>query len=121
MQRLALKTYLFYGLFNGGIALLTASFAFSQTEASLLVSMIIGINVAGLASMGLDKSLSRSHSPRIPEVVLYVLALLGGSPGILGGIHIFKHKTRKAAFQFTLLVIFVLQLTAMLMLEIQVR
>lgn len=60
--------------------------------------------------MGFDKSLARSQSPRVPEIVLFVIALLGGSPGIFFGVHFFKHKTKKAYFQFILLLIFCVQL-----------
>jgi uncharacterized membrane protein YsdA (DUF1294 family) len=121
MREVAYKPYLFYGTVTAGIACVTASLLFLQVETSLLVSAIIGINVAALVAMGLDKSLSRSHSPRIPEIVLYVVALLGGSPGILAGSHIFRHKIRKAVFQLTLLVVFTLQVALVRLLEIQVR
>lgn len=115
------KPYLFYGIFTAAIAALSAFLVWFSADASIGISALIGINVAALAGMGLDKSLARSNAPRIPEVVLYVIALLGGSPGVLGGIHIFKHKTRKAAFQFTLLIVFVLQMALVRMLGIAVR
>jgi len=46
---------------------------------------------------------------RIPEAVLHVVALLGGSPGALIGQELFRHKTRKHAFRLVLLAIFLLQ------------
>ena len=115
------KPYLFYGCFTGAITALSAFLFWFSADTAIWTSALIGINVAALAGMGLDKSLARSNAPRIPEVVLYVIALLGGSPGILGGIHIFKHKTRKAAFQFTLLIVFALQVALVRMLGIAVR
>lgn len=75
-------------------------------EVSLAVAWLVGINSGAIFFMGLDKSLAKSASLRTPETILYVLALLGGSPGVLLGIHVFRHKTRKAAFQFVLLLIF---------------
>lgn len=102
--------FLFFGALTAGIGGCITYLVWSQTSATLLLSAFVGINVAALVSMGLDKSFSRSDSRRIPEVVLYVVALFGGSPGLLAGTHIFKHKTRKAPFQFTLLIIFVLQI-----------
>lgn len=68
-------------------------------------ALFISMNIIGVISMGLDKSFSRSASLRVPETVLYILATLGGSAGILLGCHIFKHKTKKASFQFVLLLI----------------
>ena len=92
-----------------------------STDVSLLVGMFIGTNVAAIMSMGLDKSLARSNSLRVPEVILYVQALLGGAPGILLGIHVFKHKTRKAGFQFVLLLIVVAQVALFRLLDIDFR
>ena len=109
MQKATAHPYLFFGAFVGGIAAVTAYLAWSQCSTSVVVSALIGANFAGLVAMGLDKSFSRSSANRIPEVVLYILGLLGGSPGIIAGVYIFKHKTRKAAFQFTLLIVFTLQ------------
>jgi uncharacterized membrane protein YsdA (DUF1294 family) len=60
--------------------------------------------------MGFDKSLARSQSFRVPELILLTIALLGGSAGVFFGIHFFKHKTRKPYFQFILLLIFCVQL-----------
>ncbi len=110
------RPYLFYGILSGGIAVLSALLAWGFADRSIFVSALIGVNIAAVASMGLDKFFARSNAPRVPEVVLYVLALFGGSPGILAAIHIFKHKTRKAAFQFTLLVVFFLQVALLRML-----
>lgn len=74
------------------------------------VIIAISLSVTGFACMGFDKSLARSQSLRVPELVLLTIALLGGSAGVFFGIHFFKHKTRKAYFQFMLLLIFSAQL-----------
>jgi uncharacterized membrane protein YsdA (DUF1294 family) len=83
----------------------------------LLAAFGVGVNVAAIFCMGLDKSLARSNALRIPEVVLYTLALLGGVPGILLGIHVFRHKTQKAAFQFVLLVVVAAQVALLKLLR----
>lgn len=80
------------------------------TELPWIAITAISLSVTGFASMGFDKSLSRSQSTRIPEVVLFAIALLGGSPGVFLGIHFFRHKTKKPYFQFVLLLIFCVQL-----------
>ncbi|NLU24381.1 MAG: DUF1294 domain-containing protein [Clostridiales bacterium] len=48
---------------------------------------------------GADKYRARRHLWRIPEKTLFLLALLGGSPGALLGMLCFRHKTRHHAFQ----------------------
>jgi uncharacterized membrane protein YsdA (DUF1294 family) len=49
------------------------------------------------------------------------MALLGGSPGVLLGIHVFRHKTRKASFQFVLLLIVVAQFALLRALGLELR
>jgi len=80
-----------------------------QFPVTALTAYVVAVNLAALFFMGLDKSLARAASLRTPEVVLFILALLGGSAGILLGVHVFRHKTRKAAFQFVLFLIFLAQ------------
>jgi len=107
------RPYVFYICFSAGIAAIVTYLLWSEAQLSVSVSALLGVNAASLACMGLDKSSARSATMRIPEVVLYMLALIGGVPGIILGVHVFKHKTRKAAFQFVLLLIIVAQLVVM--------
>jgi uncharacterized membrane protein YsdA (DUF1294 family) len=48
---------------------------------------------------GYDKMQARNNEWRIEETTLQVLALAGGWPGALAGMHYFQHKTRKTGFQ----------------------
>lgn len=59
-----------------------------------------GVGLLNLASAGcfvFDKLLSKAGSPRIPEAVLHVMALLGG-PGACLARYAVRHKTLKPAF-----------------------
>ena len=58
------------------------------------------LSVAAVAFglMGLDKLAARAGARRVPERVFYILALLGGGPGILAGAFVFWHKVRKPVF-----------------------
>lgn len=80
------------------------------TTIPFVAILALALSIVGFACMGFDKSLARSQSSRVPEVVLFAIALLGGSPGVFLGIHFFRHKTKKAYFQFVLLLIFCAQL-----------
>jgi len=88
---------------------------------SILVAYLMGLNVSALFFMGLDKSLARSGALRTPEAIMFVFAVLGGSPGVLLGIHMFRHKTRKALFQFVLFLIFLAQFAVLRALGIELR
>ena len=55
---------------------------------------IIIINLIAFALMGIDKSRARRKAWRIPEKVLFISAILGGSIGAWAGMYVFHHKTR---------------------------
>ncbi len=90
-------------------------------DVSSLVAYIVAINIASLFFTGLDKALARKGALRTPEVIPFCMALLGGSPGVLLGIHVFRHKTRKASFQFVLLLIVVAQFALLRALGLELR
>lgn len=92
-----------------------------STEVAFISAFLIGLNASCLFLMGLDKSLSRQESMRIPEVVFFILALFGGVPGILLGIQVFRHKIRKAGYQFVLLLIAAAQLYLARLFDISMR
>lgn len=116
-RRAKTNPYVFYFGFSILLIGLTTYILLSESELSLLAAFGLGVNVAALVCMGFDKSFARSNSMRIPEVVLHVLALIGGVPGILLGIHVFRHKTQKAAFQFVLLLVAAVQVAVLKLLQ----
>ncbi len=78
----------------------------------VLAAYVVLINLIGLALMGTDKRRARRHQRRIPERVLFLTAIFFGSVGILTGMYLFRHKTRKLRFSIGIPVILVLQLIA---------
>lgn len=61
-----------------------------------------------------DKQRAIAGERRVPEADLLGLALIGGSPGALLARRWFRHKTRKEPFSTWLLLIFSLQLGAII-------
>ena len=56
------------------------------------------MNIIGLVVMGTDKSKARRGAWRIPEKMLFLVSLLGGSVGTWAGMYIFRHKTKRWYF-----------------------
>mgnify|MGYP003405508928 CR=1 FL=1 len=52
------------------------------------------INVIGFIIMGVDKKKAQMHAWRIPEKMLFLTGLLGGSLGAWLGMYAFHHKTK---------------------------
>lgn len=60
---------------------------------------LIAVNAVTLLLYGYDKRQAIAGGTRIPEAVLHIVAMLGGSPGALLGQGLFRHKTQKRSFR----------------------
>lgn len=72
-------------------------------------SYLIIINVVTLLIFGFDKLFSITGNRRIREKVLLIMALVGGTPGTIIGMILFRHKISKDAFLVPLALIIILQ------------
>lgn len=79
-----------------------------------IIGYLICINLAGLASMGIDKRKAVRRQWRIPEATLFLIALLGGSLGSIIGMQLFRHKTRHWYFVVGMPAVFFLELALLL-------
>lgn len=70
------------------------------------------LNLTGLFVMWSDKRRARKKQWRIPEKVLFLVSLLGGSIGTWGGMYLFHHKTKHWYFVLGMPLILVLQIVA---------
>ncbi|MBR7092532.1 MAG: DUF1294 domain-containing protein [Clostridia bacterium] len=82
---------------------------FLQPALPLLLGVAAAVSLLLLAVMGVDKRRARLHRWRVPEKVLFLLALCGGGAGGLLGMLLFRHKTRKPAFVLGFPAIFLVQ------------
>lgn len=71
---------------------------------------LVCINLAAFALMGVDKRRARCRQWRVPEKLLFLTALLGGSAGAWAGMYVFRHKTRHWYFVVGMPVILLVQL-----------
>ena len=56
-------------------------------------------NAVAFLAFGFDKWRAASGGRRVPEFTLVLLAALGGWPGGLLGMNVFRHKTAKWSFK----------------------
>lgn len=68
----------------------------------LYVIFLLLMNLLGLFSMRIDKNRAIRRKRRIPEKVLFCIALFGGCFGSYLGMRIYHHKTRHNLFAFGL-------------------
>ena len=76
----------------------------------IIIVYLIIMNIAGFATMGVDKSRAKKGAWRIPEATLFLVALLGGSIGSILGMQHFRHKIKHWYFVVGMPVIFFVQL-----------
>ncbi len=79
-------------------------------------SWIISVSLASFLTYGYDKSIAGHNVTRMPEVVLHLLTVLGGTIGSFAGMRIFHHKTQKTSFQFVFWVIVAIQIAVIILL-----
>jgi len=78
-------------------------------ESNPVLAYIASVNAVTFVLYGYDKSIAGSSVVRIPESVLHLLALIGGSPGAFVAQRAFRHKTIKRSFQGVYWLIVVVQ------------
>ena len=75
------------------------------------VPYLILINAITMFLMHHDKKQAQKHLWRVPEAILLLACLLGGSPGGILGMVLFRHKTRKLRFSIGIPVMLIIQIT----------
>ncbi|WP_035691457.1 DUF1294 domain-containing protein [Flavobacterium sp. F52] len=80
----------------------------------VLLLYFLFINILVFIFAGYDKSQARKNNRRVPEKTLFLMALTGGSPGLLTAMLLFRHKTSKTSFIVKFAVILLIQVTLIL-------
>ncbi len=89
-----------------------------QLRLYLSLGILVGMGLITFFAMGIDKRRARKHAWRIPEKTLFLLAILGGGIGGTLGMWHFRHKTKHWYFRFGFPLIAILQLVAVLWVNI---
>jgi uncharacterized membrane protein YsdA (DUF1294 family) len=78
---------------------------------------LLVVTVAAFAVYGWDKLCAKRGMWRVPERILLLLALLGGSVGALAAMAIFRHKTLHLKFRYGVPLILILQIAGLIYLH----
>lgn len=89
--------------------MLTGFFLLLSLRQVLIIFLVL-MNITAFIVCGEDKLKAVNHARRISEKMLWFLALVGGSVGVLVGMRIFRHKTKKLSFQAMLAIIILAQI-----------
>lgn len=74
----------------------------SGTVPAPVLWICVAASAAAFVAYGLDKSAAARGRPRTRERTLHLLALVGGWPGAVAGLRVFRHKTQKVPFRIVL-------------------
>jgi uncharacterized membrane protein YsdA (DUF1294 family) len=85
--------YVIFGLLGAGIGGVLFALLYSGTSWNPYLAWLAAWSVAAFAIYGLDKGLARANGPRVPELVLHLLAVVGGFAGGWLGMATFRHKS----------------------------
>ena len=79
-------------------SVLTAVGGFLLDHILLFLAVALILNLIALALYGIDKRKAIKKKWRIPEATLILSAWIGGAAGALGGMLLFRHKTKHIRF-----------------------
>jgi len=79
-----------------------------------LIIYLIIMNIIGFFIMAVDKHKAKKHAWRIPEKMLFLASLVGGSIGTWAGMYVFRHKTKHWYFVIGMPLILVLHVVLVL-------
>ena len=98
-----------------GVIALVSFLLVARFDWPALVAFLAGINLATFAAYVYDKAVSRRDTRlyRVPETVLHLLALAGGTPAAFAGQKLLRHKTIKQPFRAWFWGIVVVQIAAL--------
>ena len=77
---------------------------------SILYAYLTAVNLTTFLFYAHDKRQAVRGATRIPELILHLLALVGGTIAALLGQMVFRHKTRKSSFQAVFIATALLQI-----------
>ena len=82
---------------------------------TIIAVYLVIANIAGFASMGIDKKKAEKKQWRTPEATLFLIAAIGGSIGSIIGMRHFRHKTKHWYFVVGMPLILIIQIALVIL------
>ena len=79
----------------------------------LVIAILVVMNLAAFALMGIDKAKAKAGAWRIPEKTLFLVTTLFGGLGGTLGMNVFRHKTKHWYFKYGFPALLVIQLAVL--------
>ncbi|MEN6308803.1 MAG: DUF1294 domain-containing protein [Anaerohalosphaeraceae bacterium] len=109
MRDTASNPYKFYFLISLILFVPIGITLWYSTDIHPLWIYLVTLSLITFLFYGYDKYQAIGHKSRIPEAVLHLLVLAGGTAGAFAGQLVFRHKTKKLSFRMLFIIIAVLQ------------
>ncbi len=91
-----------------------------DTPTLILLIYLVVLNVIGFSLMDHDKTSAKQGRRRTSERTLFLVAILGGSLGILRGMYTYRHKTRHMSFVIGIPLIIIAQIVAAVFIMVKI-
>ncbi|XID95969.1 DUF1294 domain-containing protein [Paenibacillaceae bacterium WGS1546] len=76
----------------------------------LLIGYVVVVNAIAMFLTAYDKEQAKNKGRRIPERTLFLWAAIGGAPGVMLGMRIWRHKTKHRSFVLGMPIILLVQI-----------
>jgi uncharacterized membrane protein YsdA (DUF1294 family) len=105
------RPFLFYAILFFGLTIAGTLAIYLILQWDVVIAWLISITLVTLFAYRMDKMIAGSERTRVPERILLLLALAGGSLGAILGMYFVgeHHKTSKSSFMIPFYVILAVQ------------
>ena len=90
-----MNPYLVFGLLGTALGVIPFLLLYASTGWNPYALWLAAWSLSAFLLYGFDKALSKTGTLRAPELVLNLLAVVGGFPGCWGGMLAFHHKSNR--------------------------
>ena len=99
--------YLVFGLLGASLGVVPFLLIYLSTSWHPYPAWLAAWSLSAFVLYGIDKGLSKASGPRVPELILNLLAVAGGFAGCWAGMFAFRHKSNRGKHPVIWLVLIV--------------